>query len=43
MEIFHTVAQVVAGSVLGAVAAGVAYALLVWLTCLAGIGVLTGR
>ena len=39
----HTVAQVVAGSVLGAVAAAVAYALLVWLTCLAGIGVLTGR
>ena len=39
----HSVAQVVAGSVLGAVAAGVAYALLVWLTCLAGIGVLTGR
>ena len=39
----HTVAQVVAGSVLGAAAAAVAYALLVWLTCLAGMGVLTGR
>ena len=39
----HSVAQAVAGSVLGAVAAAVAYALLVWLTCLAGIGVPTGR
>jgi membrane-associated phospholipid phosphatase len=39
----HSVAQVVAGSVLGAAAAAVAYALLVWLTCLAGMGVLTGR
>jgi hypothetical protein len=39
----HSVAQVVAGSVLGAAAAAVAYALLVWLTCLAGIGALAGR
>jgi hypothetical protein len=39
----HTVAQVVAGSVLGAAAAAMAYALLVWLTCLAAMGVLTGR
>ena len=39
----HSVAQVVAGSVLGAVAAAVAYALLAWLSFLAGMGVLTER
>jgi hypothetical protein len=39
----HSVAQVVAGSVLGAVAAAVAYALLAWLTFRAGAGALTGR
>ncbi|MGH3204999.1 MAG: hypothetical protein ACRDP5_23565, partial [Streptosporangiaceae bacterium] len=39
----HSVAQVVAGSVLGAAAAAVAYALLVWLTCWAGAGTRTGR
>jgi membrane-associated phospholipid phosphatase len=38
----HTVAQVVAGSVLGALAAAVAYALLAWLTFPAGTGVRTG-
>ena len=39
----HSVAQVVACSVLGAVAAAVAYALLAWLSFLAGMGVLTER
>ena len=39
----HTVAQVVAGSVLGAAAAAGAYALLAWLTSRAGTGALTGR
>jgi hypothetical protein len=39
----HSVAQVVAGSVLGAVAAAGAYALLAWLTSLAGTGFWTGR
>jgi hypothetical protein len=39
----HSVAQVVAGSVLGAVAAALAYALLAWLSFLAGMGVLTER
>ena len=39
----HSVAQVVAGSVLGAAAAAVAYALLVWLTCRAGAGFWAGR
>jgi hypothetical protein len=39
----HSVAQVVAGSVLGAVAAALAYALLAWLSFLAGRGVLTER
>jgi hypothetical protein len=39
----HSVAQVVAGSVLGAAAAAVAYALLAWLTSRARTGTLTGR
>lgn len=39
----HSVAQVVAGSVLGAAAAAAAYALLVWLTGRALAGALTGR
>jgi hypothetical protein len=39
----HSVAQVVAGSVLGAAAAAVAYALLAWLTSRAETGTLTGR
>jgi hypothetical protein len=39
----HSVAQVVAGSVLGAAAAAVAYALLAWLTFRAGASALTGR
>ena len=39
----HSVAQVVAGSVLGAVAAAGAYALLAWLTSLAGKGFWAGR
>jgi membrane-associated phospholipid phosphatase len=39
----HSVAQVVAGSVLGAAAAAVAYALLAWLTPRAETGTLTGR
>jgi hypothetical protein len=39
----HTVAQVVAGSVLGAVAAVLAYAVLVWLAFLAVAGALAGR
>jgi hypothetical protein len=39
----HSVAQVVAGSVLGAVAAAGAYALLAWLTSLAGTGLRAGR
>jgi hypothetical protein len=39
----HSVAQVVAGSVLGAVAAAGAYALLAWLTSLAGTGSWAGR
>jgi membrane-associated phospholipid phosphatase len=39
----HTVAQVVAGSVLGAGAAALAYALLAWLTSGAGTGALAGR
>jgi hypothetical protein len=39
----HSVAQVVAGSVLGAAAAAVAYALLAWLTSRAATGTLTGR
>jgi hypothetical protein len=37
------VAQVMAGSVLGAAAAAVAYALLAWLTLRAGASALTGR
>jgi len=39
----HSVAQVVAGSVLGAAAAAAAYALLAWLTFGALAGALTGR
>jgi hypothetical protein len=39
----HTVAQVVAGSVLGAAAAAGAYALLAWLTSRAGASAVTGR
>ena len=39
----HSVAQVIAGSVLGAAAAAVAYALLAWLTSRAGTGTLTAR
>jgi hypothetical protein len=39
----HSVAQVVAGSVLGAVAAAAAYALLAWLTSMAGTGFWAGR
>ena len=39
----HSVAQVMAGSVLGAAAAAVAYALLAWLTFRAGASALTGR
>jgi hypothetical protein len=39
----HSVAQVVAGSVLGAAAAGLAYALLAWLTVGAGMGLRAGR
>ena len=39
----HSVAQVAAGSVLGAAAAAVAYALLAWLTSRAGASALTGR
>jgi hypothetical protein len=39
----HSVAQVVAGSVLGAAAAGLAYALLAWLTFGAGMGLRAGR
>ena len=39
----HTVAQVVAGSVLGALAAVMAYALLAWLTSRAATGVRAGR
>ena len=39
----HSVAQVAAGSVLGAAAAAVAYALLAWLTSRAATGTLTGR
>ena len=39
----HSVAQVVAGSVLGAAAAAMAYALLAWLSFRAGTGVLTER
>jgi membrane-associated phospholipid phosphatase len=39
----HSVAQVMAGSVLGAAAAAVAYALLAWLTLRAGASALTGR
>ena len=39
----HSVAQVVAGSVLGAAAAAAAYALLAWLTVGAIAGALTGR
>jgi membrane-associated phospholipid phosphatase len=39
----HTVAQVVAGAVLGAGAAGLAYTLLVWLAPRAGMGDLTGK
>jgi hypothetical protein len=39
----HSVAQVAAGSVLGAAAAAVAYALLAWLTSRAETGTLTGR
>ena len=39
----HSVAQVVAGSVLGAAAAAAAYALLAWLTSRAETGTLTGR
>ena len=39
----HSVAQVVAGSVLGAAAAAAAYALLAWLTSRAGTDALTGR
>jgi hypothetical protein len=39
----HSVAQVVAGSVLGAAAAVGAYALLAWLTSRAGASALTGR
>ena len=39
----HTVAQVVAGTVLGAIAAAVAYALLAWLTCGAGADLGAGR
>jgi membrane-associated phospholipid phosphatase len=39
----HSVAQVIAGSVLGAAAAAVAYALLAWLTSRARTGALTGR
>ncbi len=39
----HSVAQVAAGSVLGAAAAAVAYALLAWLTSRAGTGALTAR
>jgi hypothetical protein len=39
----HSVAQVVAGSLLGAAAAAGAYALLVWLTCPAGTGARTAR
>ena len=39
----HSVAQVVAGSLLGAAAATAAYTVLAWLTFEAGEGVLTGR
>ena len=39
----HSVAQVIAGSVLGAAAAAVAYALLAWLTSRARTGALTER
>jgi hypothetical protein len=39
----HSVAQVVAGSLLGAAAAAVAYALLAWLTSRAETGTLPGR
>jgi membrane-associated phospholipid phosphatase len=39
----HNVAQVVAGSLLGAAAAAAAYTVLAWLTFEAGEGVLTGR
>ena len=39
----HSVAQVVAGSLLGAAAAAIAYALLAWLTSRAGTGTLTRR
>jgi membrane-associated phospholipid phosphatase len=39
----HSVAQVVAGSLLGAAAAAAAYAVLAWLTFGAGAGVLTWR
>jgi hypothetical protein len=39
----HSVAQVVAGSVLGAAAAAGAYALLAWLTSRAGASAVTGR
>jgi hypothetical protein len=39
----HSVAQVMAGSVLGAAAAAAAYALLAWLTAWAGTGFWAGR